>query len=199
MANSKKHGSNPVDLCVVIDAGHGGRDPGAIAPQGQQEKQFTLAIARKVAGYLREIGAKVVMVRNRDVFVNLERRVQIANNAGADCLYRSISIVLVTLALVVFEVWISRDEQQPRYQKSKLLAHWIRHYLKAAIPLKDRGIKKSDFRVVYRTTIPAVLVECAFISNKRDLQWLKAAANQELLARQIYRGILAYHLYILQP
>ena len=199
VANSELARSNSSNLRVVIDAGHGGRDPGAISPQGQQEKQFTLAIAKKVAKYLRKIGVQVVMARTRDVFVALDNRVQIANNAAADCF---VSIHLNSFgdpSASGFEIWISNDEQQPRYRKSKLLARWIRHYLKAGVPLNDRGIKKSNFRVVYQTQIPAVLVECAFISNKSDLQWVKATANQELLAQQIYRGILAYHLYLLQP
>jgi N-acetylmuramoyl-L-alanine amidase len=69
---------------VVVDAGHGGRDTGAIGPHGAREKDMTLAIARKVAARLKTLGFRVMMTRTRDTFVPLDERTRIANEAHAD-------------------------------------------------------------------------------------------------------------------
>ncbi|MFH1269735.1 MAG: N-acetylmuramoyl-L-alanine amidase [Candidatus Omnitrophota bacterium] len=69
---------------VVIDAGHGGKDPGAIGRSGLREKDVNLDIARRLSKLLRADGIEVVMTRNADTFISLERRVNIANTSGAD-------------------------------------------------------------------------------------------------------------------
>ena len=69
---------------VVVDAGHGGKDTGAIGPRGVREKDLTLAIARRVAARLKALGFQVVMTRKSDVFVSLDERTRIANEARAD-------------------------------------------------------------------------------------------------------------------
>ncbi len=70
---------------IVVDAGHGGKDPGAIGPTGVKEKDITLALAKKLAVRLREsLGCDVVLTRNRDVYLPLEERTAIANKVGAD-------------------------------------------------------------------------------------------------------------------
>ena len=69
---------------VVVDAGHGGKDAGAIGARGVREKDLALAIARKVAARLQELGLQVVMTRKSDVFVSLDERTRIANDAHAD-------------------------------------------------------------------------------------------------------------------
>jgi N-acetylmuramoyl-L-alanine amidase len=70
---------------IVVDAGHGGKDPGAIGPSGVREKDITLSLARKLAGQLREtLGCEVVLTRDRDIFLPLEERTAIANKVGAD-------------------------------------------------------------------------------------------------------------------
>ncbi|MDY0268089.1 N-acetylmuramoyl-L-alanine amidase [Trichloromonas sp.] len=70
---------------IVVDAGHGGKDPGAIGPSGLQEKQVTLSIAKLLKSELeRELGCEVILTRDRDVFLPLEERTAIANKVGAD-------------------------------------------------------------------------------------------------------------------
>ncbi len=70
---------------IVVDAGHGGKDPGAVGPSGLREKDVTLTLARKIAARLREtLGCEVVLTRDRDVFLPLEERTAIANKVGAD-------------------------------------------------------------------------------------------------------------------
>ena len=75
----------PQDLIVVIDPGHGGRDPGAIGRKGTKEKDLTLKIAKNLRDLIRKrLGAKVLLTRSKDVFLNLERRAEFANNKKAD-------------------------------------------------------------------------------------------------------------------
>jgi N-acetylmuramoyl-L-alanine amidase len=69
---------------VVVDAGHGGKDSGAIGPRGVREKDLALAVARRVAARLKFLGFEVVMTRKSDVFVSLDERTRIANDAHAD-------------------------------------------------------------------------------------------------------------------
>jgi N-acetylmuramoyl-L-alanine amidase len=69
---------------VVVDAGHGGKDAGAVGPHGVREKDLALAIAHKVAGSLRQLGFEVILTRKTDVFVPLDERTRIANEARAD-------------------------------------------------------------------------------------------------------------------
>jgi len=69
---------------VVVDAGHGGKDTGAIGPRGVREKDLTLAIARRVGARLKSLGFEVVMTRKGDAFVSLDERTRIANEAHAD-------------------------------------------------------------------------------------------------------------------
>jgi len=69
---------------VVVDAGHGGKDTGAIGPRGVREKDLTLAIARRVAARLKALGFQVIMTRKSDVFVSLDERTRVANEARAD-------------------------------------------------------------------------------------------------------------------
>jgi len=75
----------PQDLIVVIDPGHGGRDPGAIGRKGTKEKNITLKIAKNLRDLIRKrLGAKVLLTRSKDVFLNLKRRAEFANNKKAD-------------------------------------------------------------------------------------------------------------------
>jgi N-acetylmuramoyl-L-alanine amidase len=69
---------------VVVDAGHGGRDTGAIGPRGVREKDLTLAIAMKLAARLKQLGFEVLLTRRSDVFVSLDERTRVANDARAD-------------------------------------------------------------------------------------------------------------------
>jgi N-acetylmuramoyl-L-alanine amidase len=69
---------------VVVDAGHGGKDTGAIGPRGVREKDLALAIAKKLAGRLKQLGFEVILTRSSDVFVALDERTRIANEAHAD-------------------------------------------------------------------------------------------------------------------
>lgn len=87
MLNGKPSLARQLGLCVrriVVDPGHGGKDPGAIGPSGLKEKDVTLKLAKKVAAHLRALGVEVILTRDKDVFVPLEQRTAIANAQKAD-------------------------------------------------------------------------------------------------------------------
>lgn len=177
--------------CVVLDAGHGGRDPGAMTSQGIQEKNMTLAIAQKLTQYLNQENVTVKQTRPDDTYVTLEKRVAIANQSRADCF---VSIHLNSASAHAahgFELWIHREAPHLDYVRNMLLARYLRAALKKT-SLHDRGIRKSNFRVIRDTKMPGVLVECAFISNPQDLEWLGSAQNQEALAYYLAQGILGF-------
>jgi len=90
---------------VVIDPGHGGRDPGAIGRTGLQEKDVNLDIAKRLANRLRKEGVEVIMTRSTDIFIPLGRRVEIANSSGADFFISVHSNANRTRTLNGFEVY----------------------------------------------------------------------------------------------
>ena len=181
------------NFCVLIDPGHGGRDPGAIGINKIQEKKITLEIAKKLAYYLKQTGIKTIFTRDKDEYVSLDKRVEMANKSKCDCF---ISIHLNSFGQKTvsgFEIWISQNNKDKRDKDSQLLARWIERYISQKTNLKNRGVRKSKFRVIHETTIPAVLVECCFISNSSDVEWLLKEGSVDKIAHSIYLGTLGYY------
>lgn len=170
---------------VVIDPGHGGRDPGATSYSGYYEKTVNLSIARKVASYLEGSGIRVIMTRNSDTFIELNERAEIANRANADLF-----------------VSIHCDSHPKSSQNGYTLyvarsASWASKKTASAIEqamgqtgLASIGIRSEDFRVLVRTTCPAVLVECGYLSNPSEAGLLNDSGFQDRTARAIANGII---------
>lgn len=176
---------------IAVDPGHGGRDPGATGVDGIVEKDYALAIAEKLSACLREAGAQVLLTRTDDSFVELEKRAAMAGSSHADC-FVSIHLNSHNTDLAQgFEIWVNR-KQEERQRQSLSLATEIHRIVKHAVPLRDRGIKKSAFVVLEKTEMPAVLIECAFISNPEDARWISQTDRQHLLAVAICNGIVTY-------
>jgi N-acetylmuramoyl-L-alanine amidase len=171
---------------VVIDPGHGGRDPGATSYHGYYEKTVNLRIARKLASYLENRGVRVIMTRNNDTFIELNERAEIANRAGADLF-----------------VSIHCDSHQSRSQNGYTIyvarsASWSSKKTGIAINqamgqtgLSSVGIRNQDFRVLVRTACPAVLVECGYLTNPSEATLLDDSDFQDRIARAISDGIIA--------
>lgn len=180
-------------VCIVIDPGHGGRDPGAIGINKVYEKTLALSISKHVEQYLTRSGVKIIMTRNTDKYVDLDQRVKIANSTGADY-FVSIHLNSATNnSATGFEIWIPRPQTGRRHKKSYTLAQSILKKL-STMPLRNRGIinDRRGLRVVRKTTMPMVLVECAFLSNKGECAWISKTPNQKLTAQNIAQGILQY-------
>lgn len=173
---------------IVVDAGHGGFDPGAIGATGLEEKVPNLAIARKVASLLSEKNHEVLLTRNSDRFLSLQQRVKFANNRRAD-LFVSIHANSFNNSQTggVETYYNQHDNNQNRF-----LAEKIQDKLGRGLKLYDRGIKESNFYVIKYTKMPSALIEVAFLSNHREEKMLRAADFQQQAAVLIADGILDY-------
>lgn len=170
---------------VVIDAGHGDQDPGAIGVTGKREKDFNLAMALKVEALLKkEPQIDVVLTRSDDTFLALKERVKVAQNINAD-IFISIHANSGPVAATGVETFYSRSV-------SKELANIMHKYLVKSSGLKDRGVKMASLHVTRETTMPAVLLEGGFLSNKSDEAVLFTENFQNNVAKGIVAGIKEY-------
>jgi len=173
---------------IVIDAGHGGFDPGAIGVTGLEEKLSNLAIAREIKKQLAKTNHKVLLTRDSDKFLSLQQRVKFANNRKAD-LFVSIHANSFNNPQSggVETYYNQHDNNQNRF-----LAEKIHDKLGRGLKIYDRGIKESNFYVIKYTKMPSVLIEVAFLSNLHEEKLLKTKDFQQQAAALIADGILDY-------
>lgn len=169
---------------VVIDAGHGKPDPGAVNGS-KHEAVATLAIAKKVGAKLTAKGVGVLYTRTKNEAVSLKERCAISNTWGADAF---VSIHLNAAAnedASGIETW-----RYPVAGTTKKLADGIQTRLIAATGAKDRGVKTTTtLYVLKHTAAPAALIECGFISNNAESRKLFTEEYQEKIATAIADGI----------
>jgi N-acetylmuramoyl-L-alanine amidase len=174
---------------ITIDAGHGGTDPGA-SGNGIIEEELTLDMAKRVERLLKEKGIEVVMTRTTDVKPSFSDRVQTAVNSGSDAFVSIHGNAAVDSRGNGTETWYSSDSK--RASDSEKLAEFIQNRLYKALDTKDRGVKDGGFYVIKRNSIPAVLVELGFMTNKADASKLKSNSYREEAAKAITQGIVDY-------
>jgi N-acetylmuramoyl-L-alanine amidase len=168
---------------VVVDAGHGGKDNGAYRKFGGAEKIATLDVAQRLARKLRESEVKVVMTRSSDVFVSLEERVAI-ENAQKDSIFVSIHFNdSRRRAVHGFETYYNS-------QISVDLAQAIQGKLTTISRSSNRGVHKANFRVLRLAKYPAVLVECGFLSNRREGGSARDSDYRDQLADKIAEAVV---------
>ena len=207
---------------VMIDAGHGGKDPGALGKKSK-EKDLTLAIALKLGHYIETNVPDVTVeyTRTTDKFIELGRRAEMANEAKADVfisihinasdnskVYGSSTYVNghakdeANLAIqkqenggedIKPEEYIAfANIQQANHGNSTILAGKIQDQFRTRAGRKDLGVKQACFAVLWRTNMTAVLVECGFISNPSEERYMMSDDGQSYLASAIYRAFKEY-------
>lgn len=221
---------------VVIDAGHGGHDPGAIGSKSK-EKDIALALVLKAGKLISENlkDVEVIYTRKTDVFVELYRRARIANEAKADLFisvhcnanaskspYGSETYVMglhrssANLAVAQLEnaAILLEDDYHVQYDgfdptspegniffsmlqnayldQSLHMASSVQKYFKSIVNLNDRGVKQAGFLVLYKTTMPSVLIETGFISNLNEEKLLMSETGQNNIALSIYNAVKDY-------
>lgn len=177
----------PSGKTIVIDAGHGGKDPGAISTHGFYEKTVNLDVALQVTQLLRNKGYRVIMTRDSDKFIELEERAAIANRSRADIFVSIHADSCATSSKNGFTLYVARNASWA----SKSFAGSIdKQMLQTGI--KSRGTRKADFRVLKYTRCPAVLVELGYLSNYWEAKQLKNKDMQKRLANAIACGITDY-------
>ena len=186
---------------VIIDAGHGGRDGGASADDdGTLEKDLNLAVAKKLEALLKTANVRVVMTREHDVELaspdsdhkkrdDLNARLAIAEEAE--------NAIFVSIHMNKFPVAKYSGLQvyySPNHEKSSALAERIQSDAAAWSTGNARRPKAADESIylLHHMEIPAVLVECGFLSNYEEKELLKTDAYQKKLAVSIYASILQY-------
>lgn len=220
---------------VVIDAGHGGKDPGAIGVNGVKEKDINLAIALRLGSLIEENmpGVKVVYTRSGDKFVELYRRGKIANEKNGN-LFISIhcnSTAVKPTNRSGFEVYLLRpgrtkeaisiasvensvikyEDNPSRYKELTdenfilvTMAHssymrYSEHFSEILnrqftndLELPSNGVKQAGFYVLVGASMPSVLVEAGFLSNKHDAAYLSGKSGQKEIASSIFRSVKTF-------
>lgn len=170
---------------VVIDPGHGGKDPGAIQG-GVHEKDIILPISQRVSQILEQNGVKVVLTRDSDYFVGLQGRVDIAERVNADLFVSIHANSLPTRPDV-------SGLETYYFDSGRNLAVTVHNTMLRNVPnLRDRRVRKARFYVLRKSSMPAILVETGFMTGQHDAPRLKTAAYQNQLAEAIAQGVLQY-------
>lgn len=169
---------------VMIDAGHGGKDPGAPNRWGPPEKDINLDTALRLQKRLAGWGARVLMTRTGDSFPSLDQRVAAANRYGPDLFVSLHSNSESKGTARGFTIYASRSASGATVRAS---SHLISALSAAGIP--SRGLQREDFRVVFKTRVPALLIEMGFLTNATEARALSTASHRQRLADAIAIGI----------
>ena len=173
---------------VCLDAGHGGKDPGAVNGL-HAEKDIALNIVLKLRDMLSEAGAKVILTRDDDSYPHLSSRANIANNSGSDVF---VSVHLNSAnnkAATGYEILIFKKNG-----RSAELGKRVLDNLGTVVAWPNRKLKeRPDLTVLAKTSMPAILVEVGFISNDNELKELLKCSTQTMLAKAIFNGMVEYY------
>lgn len=171
---------------VVVDAGHGGHDPGAMSGN-IHEKDINLAVALRVAGILQQQkGINVIMTRQDDRFIELEERSGIANRHNADLFVSIHSDSNPDRSRQGFTVYVARGASQEAYKVAGDITQTL-----SATGADSHGVREAEYKVLINTSCPAVLVEVGYLTNTQDTARLRDATYQNRLAQAIASGILS--------
>ena len=176
-----------VSGCIVIDAGHGGKDPGATSSLGFYEKTVNLAVARRVAYLLRQRGVRVEMTRTGDYFIELEDRAAIANRLNADLFVSIHSDSSPKSSRRGFTLYVANGASWASRRAAGALEDAM-----SGTGLSSHGMRKANYHVLVETSGPAVLVEMGYLSNSREAALLRDSAFQDRMAEAIADGISNY-------
>ncbi len=188
---------NGKKITVVIDAGHGGQDAGAKSADGILEKDLTLAIAKKVKELNSNNAIEIVLVRDGDVYMNPQQKVEFAKSKNAD-LVISFHVDNGPKELADtktgMSVFVAKDEFA-NAAKSKTLATVIvkefsNNYGLTVKPQLNQ--RQMGIMILQANTCPAVLIEAGFINNEKDLAYLQTSAAKETIAKNLLTAIEKY-------
>jgi len=177
------------DKIVIIDPGHGGSDPGACSKSGIKEKDIVLGISRMLAESInRTKGFKAILTREGDYNVDLGKRIEIARSHGGDC--------FVSIHLNAFHH--SRADGSEIYflsidgatdKNAQRVAEKENFFFELG---NKRGVKQANFVVLRSIAMPSILVEAGFLSNSRDVKFLRKKNIQQEIASSIAGGVISF-------
>ena len=236
--NQKPDINNNKEFIVVIDPGHGGRDPGAVGKYSH-EADIALEISLRAGNYIEENipNVKVIYTRTTDEFVELYRRAQIANDVHADLFISIHCNAAASSKAIGTETWIMglhknaanlsvakkenasmllEDDYENQYDgfnpnsdeayitlslfqdayltQSIDLATSVQDQFRDRLSRVDRGVKQAGFYVLWKTSMPGILIEMGFISNPVEEDYLNSEEGKAHLSSAIYRAFKEYYL-----
>lgn len=187
-------------FCVVVDAGHGGNDPGKVGVNGALEKDINLAIAKRLAVLLEQADVEAVLTRTQDAGLydadadrkkvqDMKRRIEVMEKAEPD--------IVVSIHQNSYNGAEVRGAQVFYYtgsQEGKKLADLVQAQLIAGLdPQNGRTAKANDsYYLLRKTSRPIIIAECGFLSNPKEEELLCDPSYQEKVAWQLHLGILRY-------
>ncbi|MDO5301226.1 MAG: N-acetylmuramoyl-L-alanine amidase [Tissierellia bacterium] len=179
---------------VVVDAGHGGKDVGAVAIDDTHEADLNLEVAQLLKPLLEARGYVVIMTRSSDTTTGLRSRPELANEVGAD-VFMSIHFNSAgsEKANGIEVLYASEEDVEHKGPNEYRLAKEVLNELIKATGANNRGIKnRPDLVVLNSTEMDAALVELGFLSNEEDLEQIQSPGYLKLMAQAIDRGIANY-------
>lgn len=197
---------------IVLDAGHGGDDPGAENPAlGLREKSLVLDFTRRLERQLEAAGFRVSQTRSEDRFIPLEERSRIANRLEADLFLSLHFNASVKSAVSGIETFVYTPPGQPSTSRAEVLeldrriypgnrngpwstlaGYYVQRSLLEATGATDRGLKRARFTVLEGLQMPGLLIEGGFVSHETEGRNIGSAAYRDTLAKAIVEGVLTY-------
>ena len=190
---------------IIIDAGHGGEDGGAVGIDGTFEKDINLQISLKLNDILSVFGYTTHLIRTTDTAIHTtgetirQRKISdIHNRADTMNLYEN--CIYLSIHQNKYEdsrIWGAQTFYSANFDESREIAQFIQNAVSSQLqPNNKRQIKKSgtDIYVLYNATNPAVMVECGFVSNQNELNQLKDSKYQNNMPLSIATGIINYNI-----
>jgi N-acetylmuramoyl-L-alanine amidase len=215
---------------IIIDPGHGGKDPGAIGYRGTKEKDITLDVAKRLVKKIeRNMNINTILTRDEDIFIKLEDRTNLANssngklfisihaNSVEDSRANGFETYLIginknpaavktaarenavldleggNVGELTDEKLIETSLSQSGFTKnSEKFAALVQEEMNKRLQSKDRGVKQAGFYVLWKASMPNVLIELGYISNPSEEKKLKSSQYKDALATSIYRAIEKY-------
>ena len=189
---------------IIIDAGHGGVDGGAVSSDGTQEQYINLDIARKINEYLTKLGYKTIMTRSDDNSIHDPDADTIRQKKVSD-IHNRLKIIETNPDSIFVSVHLNYYSESkysgaqvfysPNNTESEKLAQNIQNSVVSLLqPDNTRQIKKSDSSIylLYHSSVPSVLVECGFLSNAEETEKLKNDDYRSQMSTAICKGIINY-------
>ena len=180
--------SNISEATIVIDAGHGGRDSGAVSADNSIfEKDITLSTAILLRNRLQDAGANVILSRSSDEFVSLDDRVITGHNYQAD--------LFISLHYDAIEVANSMSGTTTYYySESNLeLANTVNRYLAQLGPLKNNGVRHGNYYILRANKQPSILLELGYMNSDIDIQHIDTLAYQSTIVEAVYQALREYY------
>ena len=187
--------NKPSDYLIMIDPGHGGRDPGAISKiDGSREVDFIPIVARALEAKLKAAGYNVMKTNNTDdEYVDIFERAKMANSVNVDVFISIHANIADSPAASGFEVLYSSEAKHSnKTRNQKELATCILNAVGDLVGNKGRGLKEGAYVVTRNTNMPAALLEMEFLSSKKGLALLKSQAYLDKMADGLFNGIKDY-------